>query len=335
MVYPYTSAPLDGTEPLVVGVDVGGTKIAAGVVAANGQVYGRVKLPTDISRPDMTLRTIASAITITLNVAGVEPARIAGIGLGIPGKVDPERGIALLAVNLGWHNVPIKHWLEAELHIPCHIENDVGTACLGESLYGAGKDSTNMVYLSLGTGIAARVLIEGKLYRGTSGLAGELGHAIFVEDGPLCSCGAHGCLEALASGPALARLARLQLEDTPSSLLHSMTDDPSTLTAEMVCEAATRGDELASHVLKEAAKHLGYAIHLLALAYDPQRIILGGGMARKGPYIAAIRKAVVRLTAQSPLLREIQSLKMLQLTDLKLDAGILGAARVPLSHYPS
>lgn len=334
MLYPYNS-PLEEFEPLVVGIDVGGTKIAAGVVAANGQVYGRTKLPTDISSPNMTLRTIASAITTTLNVAGVEPARIAGIGLGIPGKVDSEQGIALLAVNLGWRNVPIKRWLEAELRIPCYVENDVCAACLGESLYGVGQGKANMVYLSLGTGIAARVMIEGKLYRGTNGLAGELGHATFVEGGPLCNCGAYGCLEALTSGPALARLARKQLENEPSSLLHSITGNLSSLNAEMVSQAATLGDHLALRVLKEAATHLGYAIHLLALAFDPQRIVLGGGMAQQGPYIAAIRHEVARLTARAPLLQEILSTETLQLTGLKLDAGILGAAAlVPISRNP-
>src|SRR6266567_1744748 len=128
------SLPPVKTGPLAVGVDVGGTKIAAGVVNASGQIYGRVKLPTDTSQPEMTLRSIAAAITATLDATGVKPAQLAGVGLGIPGKVDPEHGIALLAVNLGWHNVPIKRWLEDALGLPCTIENDVGAACLGENL---------------------------------------------------------------------------------------------------------------------------------------------------------------------------------------------------------
>jgi glucokinase len=161
--------PPVGAAPLTVGVDVGGTKIAAGVVDTNGHIYGRVKLPTDTSQPAMTLRSIAAAINATLETAGVEPAQLAGIGLGVPGKVDPEQGIALLAVNLGWHNVPVKHWLEEQFGISCAVENDVSAACLGEGLYGAGRGMTNMLYLSLGTGIAARMLIEGRLYRGTNG----------------------------------------------------------------------------------------------------------------------------------------------------------------------
>ncbi len=315
-----------GTAPLIVGVDVGGTKIAAGVVDTNGHIYGRVKLPTDTSQPEMTLHSVAAAINATLEAAGVEPAQLAGIGLGVPGQVDPAQGIVLLAVNLGWHNVPVKFWLEEQFGISCEVENDVSAACLGESLYGTGRGVRNMLYLSLGTGIAARMLIEGRLYRGTNGMAGELGHAIFVPNGPRCNCGANGCLEALASGPALVRLAHEKLATGQASLLRDLPDYPSTLAAEQVCEAATREDDLAWQTLNEVAAHLGYAIHLLAMAFDPQCIILGGGMAQEGPLLNAIRAAVVRLAEQSPIFREILPQEAIRLSSLKLDAGILGAA---------
>ena len=204
-----------GSGPLVVGVDVGGTKIAAGVVDAQGQVYGRIHLPTDTSQPKMTLQSIVAGITGALRAARISPLHISGVGLGIPAKVDPEHGIALLSVNLGWQNVPVKRWLEETLGLPCVIENDVCAATLGESLYGAGRElgrQANLVYLSLGTGVAARAMIEGRLYRGTNGLAGEIGHVIFVPGGPLCRCGARGCLEALAAGPALARKAQEEVQ---------------------------------------------------------------------------------------------------------------------------
>lgn len=319
-------SPPIGSPPLAVGVDVGGTKISAGLVDSNGHIYGRVKLPTDTSQPEMTLRSIAATINATLDATGVELAQLTGIGLGVPGKVDPEQGIALLAVNLGWHNVPVKRWLEEQFGISCAVENDVSAACLGEGLYGAGRGIANMLYLSLGTGIAARVLIEGRLYRGTNGMAGELGHAIFVPHGPRCNCGADGCLEALAAGPALVRLAREKLATGQASLLRDLPDYQSTLTAEQICEAATRGDDLAWQTLNEIAAHLGYAIHLLAMAFDPECIILGGGMAQEGPLIAAIRVAVARLAEQSPIFREILPQEPIRLSALKLDAGILGAA---------
>lgn len=313
-------------KPFIVGVDVGGTKIAAGVVDAQGQVSGRVMLPTDVSSPPATtLQSIVAAINASLNVARVKEEQIAGVGLGVPGKVDPERGIGLLAVNLGWQNVPVKSTLEAALNLPCAIENDVSAAALGESLYGGGRGLANFVYLSLGTGVAARMIIGGQLYRGTNGLAGEIGHAIFVPGGPLCMCGAHGCLEALASGPAIARRALEALQTGSDSLLRQNADPK--LMAEQVVEAAIQGDALAQQVLTEAATHLAYALYLLAMAYDPQVVVLGGGLALGGgPLITAIQAGVAHWLDQSPIFREILTLEDVRLSSMQRDSGILGAA---------
>lgn len=319
-----------GSGPLVVGVDVGGTKIAAGVVDAQGQVYGRVQLPTDTSRPEMTLQSIAAGITGTLRAARISPPHISGVGLGIPGKVDPEHGIGLLSVNLGWQDVPVKRWLEEALGLPCVVENDVGAATLGESLYGAGRELgglANLVYLSLGTGVAARAMIEGRLYRGTNGLAGEIGHAIFVPGGPLCRCGARGCLEALVAGPALARKAQEEVQAGRASLLQELLARSPKPTAELVFEAATQGDSLAQQILAEAGSHLAYAIYLLAMAFDPQVVVLGGGLAQAdGLFIEAIRSGVTRWLEQSPVFREILDLGAIRLSALQQDVGILGAA---------
>ena len=312
-------------KPFVVGVDVGGTKIAAGVVDAQGRVSGRVKKPTDISSPAMTLQSIVVAINASLDAAGVKPELVGGVGLGIPGMVDPEKGIGLLSVNLGWQDVPVKSELEAALHLPCTIENDVSAATLGESLYGIGQELSNFVYLSLGTGIAARVILGGQLYRGTNGMAGEIGHAIFVPDGPLCMCGARGCLEALASGPAIARNARETLLVGRASLLRQTSS--SQLTAEQVVEAAMQGDSLAQQILTEAATHLAYAIYLLSMTYDPQVVVLGGGLALGGgPLIEAIQARVAYWLDQSPIFREILTLDDVRLSSLRRDSAILGAA---------
>jgi glucokinase len=333
MIEPHSSiasrAPA-GAGPLVVGVDVGGTKIAAGVVDGRGHVYGRVKLPTDTARPEMTLQSIAAGITAALHAAEVSPSHISGVGLGIPGKVDPEHGIGLLSVNLGWQDVPVKHWLEEALGLPCVVENDVSAATLGESLYGVGRELgglANLVYLSLGTGIAARAMIEGRLYRGTNGLAGEIGHAIFVPGGPLCRCGARGCLEALAAGPALVLQAQEEIQAEGDSLLQELLDRSPKPTAELVFEAATRGDNLARQILAEAGSHLAHAIYLLAVAFDPQVVVLGGGLAQvEGPLIEAIQFGVAQWAEQSPVFREVLDPGVVRLSALQQDAGILGAA---------
>lgn len=311
---------------LVVGVDVGGTKIAAGVVDSRGQVYGRVQLPTDSSQPEMTLHAIESAVTNAIQAAGVNSALIRGVGLGIPGKIDVEHGICLLAVNLGWQNMPIKSRLEKVLGLPCSVENDASAATLGESLYGVGQGVANLVYLILGTGIAARVIISGQLHRGTHGLAGEIGHTIFVPDGPQCRCGARGCLEALAAGPALALRAQEAILSGYASQLQDVLAQQAHLTTEQVCKAAEQGDRLAVQVVTDAAEHIAQAIYLLSMAFDPQIFVLGGGLVQAEALINAIQTSVARKSEQSPLFREIYSAQFVRLTGLKQDAGILGAA---------
>jgi glucokinase len=319
---------------LVVGVDVGGTKIAAGVVDEQGQVYSRVKQPTYTSSPEVTLQCIAAAVNEAIAAAGIDRVHIGGVGLGIPGKVDPEQGIGVLSVNLGWRDVPVRNWLEDALGLPCAIENDVRAAILGESQYGAGRGVSNLVYLSLGTGIAASILIAGHLWRGAHGLAGEIGHTVFVADGTPCRCGARGCLEALAAGPALALRAQEEIRAGRASLLQRMTANHTDLTAEHIFAAAAQGDDLASQILSEAASHIAYAIYLLAMAYDPQMVVLGGGLAHEGsPLIEAVRSGVVRWMEQALIFREILDEQALCVTSLQRDAGILGAAALIIARH--
>jgi glucokinase len=290
---------------------------------------GRVKLPTDTTSPEMTLESISQAVRAAVKASEVELARIKGIGLGIPGKVDPEKGIGLNSANLGWQNIPVKSWLEKTLALPCAVDNDVAAGALGESRYGAGQGLANMVYVSLGTGIAARVIIEGQLYRGTNGLAGEIGHAIFVPDGPACLCGGRGCLEAVASGGAIGRLAQAAVEAGRPSLINKLRLGSPKVTSEMVFEAALQGDSLSNEILVKAGAELAYALHLLALAFDPQAIVLGGGLSQTtGPYLEAIRSGVTHWATQAPIFQEINRSGFIRLTGLNRDAGILGAAAI-------
>lgn len=320
---------LAANGPLVIGVDVGGTKIAAGLVDAAGNVSGQVKLPTATGDPTLTLRSIAQAVQAAIKASGVAKSRISGVGLGIPGKVDPRKGIGLLSANLGWRDVAVKSWLEKTLDLPCAVDNDVVAGALGESLYGAGQGLANMLYLSLGTGIAARVIIEGRVYRGNTGLAGEIGHAVFMPDGPPCLCGGRGCLEAIASGQAIGRQAQAAIEAGRSSLVKGYLAGAAKVTSEMVFEAALQGDELANEILTKAGSDLAYALHLLALSFDPQAIVLGGGLVQtKGPYLEAFWQGLPRWEEQSPLFREINVAGFIRLSSLKRDAGILGAAAI-------
>ena len=308
---------------LIVGVDVGGTKIVAGVVDAQGQVCGRVQLPTETSQPEMVLQSIEAAIRQSVQAAGVNLAQLYGIGLGVPGEIDPLNGICRLAVNLGWQDVPVVDWLAAKLQLACPIaiENDVSAAALGEQLYGVGRDIANLVYLSLGTGIASKAIIEGKLHRGIRGLAGEIGHTTMVPDGPLCRCGGRGCLDVLAAGPALARRVQEEIQSGKASLLQAP------VTTEQVFFAAAQGDDLAQQILAEAASHIALAIYQLAMNFDPQVIVLGGGLALEdGLFMEMIRAETARWATRSPVFQRIYTPNLLCRTALKRDVAILGAA---------
>lgn len=318
----------------VVGVDVGGTKIAAGVVNEQGQVWGRVKHATDTRSVEHTLQAIALSIRSAIQSSRISPQGIKAIGLGIPGMVDPAQGICQLSVNLGWQQVPVTAWLERELQLPCFIENDVSVAALGECLYGAGKGLEHVVYLSLGTGIAARAIIHGRLYRGAHGMAGEIGHVVFAPSGPLCRCGARGCLEALAAGPALARKAEDELQQGATSLLKDLKERAaeSYLRAEHVFEAAERDDVLAGQILREAGQHLAYSIYLLAMSFDPQVVIIGGGLAVEGsPLIEATRLGLTHWIQAAPVFRAILQQDAVRLANLQGDAGIVGAAALAIN----
>ncbi|GCE23635.1 ROK family protein [Dictyobacter kobayashii] len=314
-------------DALMIGVDVGGTKIAAGIVDTNGQVEGRIQIPTDTSDVEHTLQSIACAIRSTLEAAGTPLARVKAVGLGIPGMVDPEQGVCLLSVNLGWQNVAVQRWLEQELGVPCAIDNDVSAATLGESIYGAGKGLQNMVYLSLGTGVAARAIIDGWLYRGAHGMAGEIGHLVVMPDGPVCRCGARGCLEALAAGPALALAAQNAIAEGKATQLQTYQRQHEIIRSEHIFAAASANDALSLQILREAGEHIAYGIYLLVMTFDPQLVVIGGGLAiEQSPLLIAIQARIAHLLGQSPVGRAMLSTEAIQVTNMQRDAAIVGAA---------
>lgn len=318
----------EGRDRLFIGVDVGGTKIAAAGVDGQGNIRGRVHSPTDVSGPEMTVRSIAETIEAAIAASGASRGKITAVGLGLPGKVDPERGIGILSVNLGWRDVPVKSMLEKRLGLPCFIENDVKVAALGESRYGAGKGLRNMVYLTIGTGIAAGVIIEGKIYRGSTNMAGEIGHAIIERNGPRCKCGTRGCLEAVAAGPAIAALAISAIEAGSETSLRDMAKaNKGLVTAEMVCQAARQGNPVAREIFEEIGSYIGLGVHMLIMLYDPELVVLGGGVTGAGDLLLnPIRRELKRLATWSYVAKEMLKPEMVRLTALGRDVGILGAA---------
>lgn len=309
--------------PLVVGVDVGGTKIAAALIDAEGVPLHRVRYPTEISSPQATLDSIAYSIDQVIEEAGMRRADIYAVGLGIPGLIDPVRGIGVASVNLNWRNVPVRAGLQERLGLPCFIENDVKAAALGEARYGAGRGLDSLVFMIIGTGIAASVVQNHTILRGAHGVAGEIGHAIIDPNGPLCKCGGRGCFEALASGPAIAARALSKLANGRSSSLASLAE----ITAEDVFEAAGRDDPLACQTIQEVAGYVAFVVQFLALAYDPQVIVLGGGIPLAGDlFFAPVQKALEKQASANWVFREMYSPDLVQVTRMGADIAVIGAA---------
>jgi glucokinase len=307
-----------GTPDLFVGIDVGGTKTAVLVADRSGAVAGRALGPTALGTPDVVVERIAVAVEEALREAGATTVDVAGIGVGVPGRVDPATGLVTLAVNLGWHDLPLGPRLEERLGVRTTLENDVRAAALGlhrRRVFGAVE---SLAFLAIGTGISAGVVVDGRLHRGATGLAGEIGHVIVDRDGPACACGLHGCFETVAAGPAIARAAReVGIPAVDGS------------NAEDVFASAAAGNEAAAAVIERAGRAVGWGIQLLALAYDVERIVIGGGVSHAGEaFMAPVRRELDRFRAASTLSDEILGPELVVLLPPGADAGAWGAVTV-------
>ena len=316
------------TQPVLVGVDVGGTKIAVLITTPDGAILGRATRASSAGDQDGAAEAIATTIESALVDAGASVDNVAVIGVGVPGRVDPVTGNVTIAVNLGWTDLALRDALEARLGRPCVIENDARPAAVGlhyRRVLGAAED---IAYLAVGTGIAAGVILDGRLHRGARGLAGEIGHAIADKTGPVCTCGQRGCLEALVSGPSIARRAAEALAvDAGGSRLGSIPADE--LTAVDVYEAATAGDQLATTLVEDVGRQLAWAIHLLVMAYDVDRVVLGGGVSHAGEtFMAPIQRELDRLRAASPIAGELLPRGVVVALPGGADAGVFGAVAI-------
>ena len=321
------------SRPILVGVDVGGTKIAVLVTTPDGAVLGRATRASSAGDQDGAAEAIATTIETALADAGQRVEDVAVIGVGVPGRVDPTTGNVTIAVNLGWTDLALRDALEARLGRPCVIENDARAAAVGLHYRRVLGDAEDIAYLAVGTGIAAGVILDGRLHRGARGMAGEIGHAMADSAGPVCTCGQRGCLEALVSGPSIARRAVEALvadaleTDGGGSRLRSVP--LAELSAVDVYEAATAGDRLAGDLVEDVGRRLAWAIHLLVMAYDVDRVVLGGGVSHAGEtFMAPIQRELDRLRAASPIAGELLPPDVVEALPVGADAGVLGAVAI-------
>jgi glucokinase len=299
-----------------IGVDVGGTKIAAGVVSPEGELMNEVRHPTENVR-ERLLSTIAEAIAEVK-----EGYRVGGVCLAVPGFILARENKVLSAANLeAIEGIPLKEELGGRTRLPVTVENDANAAAWGEFRFGAGRDVDDLVFITLGTGVGGGVISHGVLLRGARGTGGELGHITVHPAGPRCGCGNHGCLEALASGTALGRRAQEIADERPDSTLGRLTMER-TPRGEDVLDLARKGDEAALEVLREAGTWLGIGLATFVNVFDPEVIAIGGGVSGAGDLVLEPARRELRLRSHSPS-RDLVEIRM---ATLRAEAGMLGAA---------
>ena len=292
--------------PPVVAIDLGGTKIRSIVVDADGHILGEDRRETDAheGQEPVLARLVASAYE-AIAVSGAPFSALLGVGVSAPGPVDFERGILYQPPNLpGWDAVPLATLLQARLGLPAFLENDANAAALGESRYGAGQGARHMIYLTISTGIGGGLVLDGRLYRGADGSAGELGHMTVDENGPPHACGQRGCLEVMASGTAIGRMAREAVGAGRSDVLATLAASVEELSAVEVDKAADAGDPAALEILANASHYLGVGFANYLNIFNPEVIVIGGGVSHIGrqlldPAIALAKQRAFRLPART------------------------------------
>jgi len=299
---PPAGAKLRGAmaEPLYLAADIGGTKTSCTVATEAGEILAAARAPTPVAEgPEACLGIIGRLLRQAAGEAGVPPEGCRAIGAAIGGPLDSRRGIIYSPPNLpNWEAVPLKDHLEAEFGLPAHTENDANAGALAEARFGAGRGAQNVVYLTLGTGIGGGIIADGRLYRGTTDDAGEIGHTTVLPGGPPCGCGKRGCLEALVAGPAIGRRAREKARAQPDSLLwEGAGGDESAIGGETALHAAQRGDAAALEVWAETAEYLGLGIANLVQVLNPQVVALGTIAIAAGDLLLEPVRAVVRREA--------------------------------------
>jgi glucokinase len=311
--------------PCVIGVDLGGTKLLAGAVDSDLNVHHRAHR---VSRGESQSELLDTVVDAVQEVRAAVEGEVAAVGFGIPCLIDQERGMAVMAVNLPLVDVPFRDIMAERLGLPVFIDNDANVAALVEQRYGAAKGATEVVMLTLGTGIGGGLVLGGEVYRGAVGAAAELGHMVIYADGPRCqgNCPNYGCLEAMASGTAIAREGLRAAEENPDSELAQALAAGREITGALVTEIAHDGDQAAIDVLAGIGRWLGIGITNYVNIFNPQFFVLGGGALAAGDLILEPARKVLAERGLRP------SRDIVQIVPARFgtEAGMLGAAALAL-----
>ncbi len=302
-----------------IGVDIGGTNIAVGIVDESVKIIARASTPTKVGRDfDLIIEDMGKLIINILKENNISLDNVASIGIGAPGVLDNKSGTVCDIANIHWMNYPIREKLQKYVDLPVFMGNDANVAAWAEYLNGCGKGSENFVLLTLGTGVGGGIIINGKLYAGSHNVAAEIGHTFLKAGGEQCGCGNKGCLETYCSATALIRDARRAVKNYPASSIAGAE----VISAKTVLDAAANGDELGVKLFENYVHDLSMAVASVVNFLDPEIVALGGGVANAGEFLLEpVRKEFVKYIAFPTLCKT----KVLQ-AQMGNDAGIIGAA---------
>lgn len=310
-----------------IGIDLGGTNLRAAITdTVTGQIFHQRQCPTlAVEGQDAVTKRIIQLIKELIDASGESAPLIKGVGIGVPGTPDIDRGIIQILPNLPgkWLNVPFQAIVEEQVQLPVALINDVRAITLGEWCFGAGRGAETLVCLAIGTGIGGGVVVNGQFHLGVGGTAGEFGHHVVEVDGLPCGCGGKGCLELYASGPAIAAMGVKEVMHGHTTRIGEMVDyNLNRIDAEIIFQAAREGDQVANGILNRVGRYLGIAVGNILGTVSPQRVIFGGGVSRAGDLL--LRPIVQTLKERSNVIPADKV--QLVLAELGMNGGLIGAA---------
>ncbi|MCH5195846.1 MAG: ROK family protein [Oscillospiraceae bacterium] len=310
-----------------IGVDIGGTNIACGIVNDSCEIIARSKIKTNSSGNSLAykdvLKVIKSAVIAACKEAGIEVSEARSIGVGSPGVCNSESGVVENCSNLGFDNSPVKADLENEFKIPVYLDNDANAAAFGEFMSGAAKGAKNAVVITLGTGVGAGIIIDKKIYRGSNFAGGEIGHTVIVVDGVQCGCGRRGCFEAYSSATGLVRMTLKAGEENPQSIINEIIKQDGRCSARTAYKAMKAGDSVGKAVTDDYVKYLACGITNVINTFQPEILCIGGGVCNEGDILLnPLREAVAAQVYSKNSAKNTE----IVICSLGNDAGIIGAA---------
>ena len=307
------------------GIDLGGTNIATGVVDENYNIIGRGKVKTNRAgrTPDDIADDMAKAVFMAIEDAGIDKSEIVAMGIGSPGSIVPETGTVAVANNLGFKNLPLCQMLKDRTGFDFYIENDANAAAYGELLAGAGRGKKNFVAITLGTGVGGGIIIDGKIFSGFNHAGGEVGHTVIVQNGEQCACGRQGCWEAYASATALIRQTKFAMIKDPASVMWEIAGTIENVNGLTAFDAMRRGDETAKKVVDQYIEYIAVGLVNMINIFQPEVICIGGGVSKEGDTLIKPIKSYARLDRYS---KNVATQTEIKTAELGNDAGIIGAA---------